>query len=424
VAVLVGALAGGGAVVTALGSVLTLGGMLACGPLVAGPVAGLLGAPLPRLGGIAGHLARDNATRSPRRTAATAAALMVGVAVVSLFTVFAGSLKSSIQDSTGRGFGGELAIATPGFGGGALNPRLGERVAALSEIGEAVGLGQGAARIAGSSEQLTIADPDALARVADLDVSAGSLGGLGDRELAVSRSFAEDNGWRVGSRVPLTFADETRDAFTVGAIYDNEQLTGSVLMSRGAWAPHASQDLDTVVFLSVADGVGVQVARDAVQRAARADGSPDVQTRAEFVAASAGGIDALLGIVYVLLLLAIVVALMGIANTLSLSIHERTRELGLLRAVGASRRQLRSMIRGESLVIAVFGTLGGLSLGVFLGWGLVRATADDAALSAFSAPVGQLAVVLIAGAVAGMLASLRPARRAARPDVLDAIASQ
>jgi putative ABC transport system permease protein len=424
VAVLLGALAGAGTVVTALGSVLTLGGMLACGPLVAGPIARLLGAPLPRMSGIAGRLARDNATRNPRRTSATAAALMVGVAVVSLFTVFAGSLKSSIQDSTGRAFGGDLAITTPGFGGGALNPRLADRVRELPEIRDAVGLGQGAAQIAGDSEPLTVADPAALARVADLDVAAGSLDGLGARELAVSSSFAEEHGWRTGSRVPLTFADETHDAFTVAAIYDNDELTGDVLMSRGAWAPHAGQDLDTVVYLTVAAGTAVKAAEAAVQRAARADGSPDVQTRAEYIEASAGGIDALLGIVYVLLLLAIVIALMGIANTLSLSIHERTRELGLLRAVGASRRQLRAMIRGESLIIAVYGTIGGLALGVFLGWGLVRATSDDAAPSVFSAPLGQLTVVLVAGAIAGMLASLRPARRAARPDVLNAIATQ
>jgi putative ABC transport system permease protein len=195
-------------------------------------------------------------------------------------------------------------------------------------------------------------------------------------------------------------------------------------VSRAAWAPHASQDLDTVVYLTVAAGTGVKAAQAAVQRAARADGSPDVQTRAEYIEAAAGGIDALLGIVYVLLLLAIVIALMGIANTLSLSIHERTRELGLLRAVGASRGQLRSMIRGESLIIAVYGTIGGLALGLFLGWGLVRATSDDAAPNVFAAPLGQLTIVLVAGAVAGMLASLRPARRAARPDVLNAIAAR
>ena len=130
----------------------------------------------------------------------------------------------------------------------------------------------------------------------------------------------------------------------------------------------------------------------------------------------------MLGIVYVLLFLAIVIALMGIANTLSLAIHERTRELGLLRAVGQSRRQLRSMVRWESVIIALFGTVGGLGLGVFLGWALVQA-ASAGGFGTFAAPVGRLAIILVAGAVAGILAGVGPARRAAKLDVLAAIAT-
>ncbi|HEV2761208.1 MAG TPA: ABC transporter permease, partial [Acidimicrobiales bacterium] len=140
----------------------------------------------------------------------------------------------------------------------------------------------------------------------------------------------------------------------------------------------------------------------------------------EYVASVAQGVDMMLGIVYVLLFLAIVIALMGIANTLSLAIHERTRELGLLRAVGQTRRQLRSMVRWESVIIALFGTVGGLGLGVFLGWALVQAASAEG-FATFAAPAGQLAVVLVAGAVAGVLAGLGPARRAARLDVLQAI---
>ena len=131
----------------------------------------------------------------------------------------------------------------------------------------------------------------------------------------------------------------------------------------------------------------------------------------------------LLGLVYVMLALAILIALMGIANTLALSIHERTRELGLLRAVGASRRTLRAMIRWESVIIALFGALGGLGVGLFLGWALVRYRAN-AVTQVFAAPVGQLVVVLVAGGIAGVLAGLRPARRAARLDVLAAIATE
>jgi putative ABC transport system permease protein len=424
-AVLIAALGmGEGAVtVAAVGAVVTLVGMVVFGPVAARPAASLLGGPLARLGGMPGTLARDNAMRNPRRTAGTAAALMVGVGVVSLLTVFAGSFKASIQDSVGRSFAGDLAITTPDWGGGALDPGLAGTARGLPQIDQAVGLGQGAASIAGASRDLTVADPAQLGRVVDLDVEDGAVRALGDRGLAVSSGLAEDEGWRVGARVPVTFADGARARFTIAAVYGNDRVTGDVVMSRRAWAPHAVQNLDSAVFLTLAGGADLQAAKQAVEGATRGAGRPEIQTRQEYIDASAGGVNALLGVVYVMLLLAIVIAMMGIANTLSLSIHERTHELGLLRAVGATRRQLRAMIRGEALVIAVFGTVGGLALGLFLGWGLVRAASEEGTLDVFSAPAAQLAIVLVAGAVVGVLASLRPARRAARLDVLRAIAA-
>jgi putative ABC transport system permease protein len=422
-AVVLGAL-GAGTAVAGAGAVVTLAGMIASGPLAARPVAAVLGAPLARHAGMPGRLARDNARRNPQRTASTAAALMIGVGVVSLFTVVVGSLKSSVQDRVERSFAGDIAITAPGWGGGALDPRLAAQAAALPQIDGAVGLGQGAARIAGASRELTIADPAELGRVVDLEVRAGALGALGEHGLAVSRGLADRNGWHVGDQLPVTFADETHTRFAIAAVFDNGEIAGDVLISRRAWAPHATQDLDSVIFLTVAGGVTPQAAADAVRGVSRAAGNPDVQSRAQYVDASAGGLEALLGIVYVLLLLAIAIALMGIANTLSLSIHERTRELGLLRAVGATRRQVRAMIRGESLIIAAFGTVGGVALGVFLGWGFVRASGDGSALNVFAAPASQLAIVLVAGAVVGVLAGVRPARRAARLGVLQAISEQ
>jgi putative ABC transport system permease protein len=416
---------GDGAVaLAAAGALLALAGMVVCGPLVARPVAALLGAPLPRLWGAAGTLARDNALRNPRRTAATAAALMVGIAVVRLFTVFAGSLKSSIQDSVERGFAGDLVVSTPSWGGGGLDPRLAGRVRELPQVDGAVGVGQGAASIAGDDRQLAIADPAELTRVVDLDVEAGSLRSLGARQLAVSKRIADEEGWRVGSRVPVAFADGGRSRFEIAATYANDRVAEDVLISRRGWAPHAIQDRDTAVFLTLAAGARAETAKAAIESVTRSAGNPAVETRQEYVDASAGGVNVLLGVVYVMLLLAIVIALLGIANTLGLSIHERARELGLLRAVGATRRQLRAMIHGEALVIAAFGTIGGLALGVFLGWGLVRAAGEGARLDAFSAPVGQLAVVLVAGTAVGLVASLRPARRAARRDLLQSIAAE
>jgi putative ABC transport system permease protein len=282
----------------------------------------------------------------------------------------------------------------------------------------AVGLGQGVARVDGGGQRIAVADVARLPRLLDLDVKQGSLEGLTPAQLAVSEQKADAEGWRLGTTVPVGFTDGTTIPFTVGAVYAARGVVGDYLLSRAAWAPHAAQDVDTRVLVSLKPGVGLDAGKAAVAKAAAAVGGAQVLDRKEYVASAAQGVDTMLGIVYVLLFLAIVIALMGIANTLSLAVHERTRELGLLRALGQTRAQVRSMVRWESVLIAVFGTMGGLGLGLFLGWALVQAASDFAT---FTVPVAQLATVLAVGAVAGIVAGVRPARRAARLDVLAAI---
>ena len=398
--------------VAGLGAGLTMVGVVTFGPALARPAAALVGWPLARLRGVTGGLARQNAMRNPRRTSGTAAALMVGVGVVTLFTVFAASIRTSIDDTVSRSFGGDLVVSTGSFGGGGLDPALATAVANLPEVRSAVGLGQGVVEVDGRGRRVTVADVASLGSLLDLDVKDGTLA---TSQLAVSEATA----LMLGASVPVRFVDGTTEVFTVGAVYESADVAGDYLLSREAWAPHAGQDVDTQLLVGLEAGVSLSAGKAAVTAVA---GGADVMDRKEYVASVAQGVDMMLGIVYVLLLLAIVIALMGIANTLSLAIHERTRELGLLRAVGQSRRQLRSMVRWESVIIALFGTAGGLALGVFLGWALVQA-ASAAGLATFAAPAGQLAVVLVAGAVAGVLAGVGPARRAARLDVLAAISA-
>jgi putative ABC transport system permease protein len=420
VAVVLGAVMGDADLAVAgLGAVLTMIGVVTFGPVVARPAAALVGWPLARARGVTGGLARRNAMRNPRRTSGTAAALMVGVGVVTLFTVFAASIRTSIDDTVSRSFGGDLVVTTGSFGGGGLSPDLATQIGALGEVRTAVGLGQGVAQVDGRGQRITVAEVASLGDVLDLDVKDGTLERLGTTQLAVSSDEAEARGWTVGTPVAVRFVDGSTVDFTVGAVYGVGDVAGDYLLSRQAWAPHAGQDVDTQVLVGLEAGVGLAAGKAAVTAVA---GGADVMDRKEYVASVAQGVDMMLGIVYVLLFLAIVIALMGIANTLSLAIHERTRELGLLRAVGQSRRQLRSMVRWESVIIALFGTAGGLVLGVFLGWALVQA-ASAAGFATFAAPLGQLAMVLVAGAVAGVVAGLGPARRAARLDVLAAIAT-
>ncbi|HWV85461.1 MAG TPA: FtsX-like permease family protein [Capillimicrobium sp.] len=383
-----------------------------------------LGALLARAGalrGVPGTLARANAARSPRRALRTASALIAGVGVVTLITVFAASLKTSTLDRVEASFGGDLAVSAPGFGGGALPPSLAERVARLPEVDGAAALGTGSARLGGDSRPITGADPRSLARVLDLDVTAGSVERLAGEELAVSRDLAQERGWRVGSAVPVAFADGTRAELRVGAVYGRDDVVGDVVIPRATSARHAVQPLDRAVLVTLAPGVGEAQGRRAVQTVTRAMGDPDVQTRAEYVEAQAGPLDVALGMVYVLLALAIVIALMGIANTLSLATHERRRELGLLRAVGATREQVRAMVRGEGLVVATLGALGGVVAGVAAAGALILAVGDGAGVTTLSLPGARLAIVVVVGALAGTLAAVRPARRAARLDPLRAI---
>ena len=176
------------------------------------------------------------------------------------------------------------------------------------------------------------------------------------------------------------------------------------------------------MFVTVADGASMSSVRSELKSLTEPLGRPDVQNRQEFTDSFAGRLNALLGLVMVMLALAIIIALMGIANTLALSVYERTREIGLLRAVGATRRQLRRTIRWESVIISAFGTIGGIGLGVVLGWALVTVAFADASVSAFAIPVVPIVVTILVGVVAGVLAAARPARRAAKRDVLESIA--
>ncbi|MFD4977119.1 ABC transporter permease [Streptomyces sp. NPDC058424] len=409
-----------------VGAVLALAAFVVLGPVASATAVRLLGGPLGRLRGITGHLARRNALRSPKRTAATASALMIGVAVVSLFTVFGASLKATMDQTVSRSFAGDLAVSTPSFGAGGsgLSPRLAGAIQQLPEVDTAVGLGRGVAEVDGEGRALTVTDPVALARTFDLGTVDGSLNGLGTDGIAVTRDEADRRGLTTGDRARLTFTDGTARTFTVRAVYSRSELAGDYVVSRSAWAPHRTQDSDRLVAVSLRPGVSTGAGKAAVERVAARYGDPQVQTRDEYAQSSAAGIDMMLTLVYALLALAVFIALLGIANTLTLAIHERTRELGLLRAVGQTRSQLRAMVRWESVLVAAFGTAGGLALGAFLGWVLVKASDGESGTAfAFAVPPAQLLVVALVGIAAGGLAGLRPARRAARLDVLRAIAT-
>ncbi len=410
----------------ALGALLVFVGATALGPVFAGRSVQIIGWPLPRLRGMTGTLARENARRNPRRTSATAAALMIGVAIVGFFTVFAASTKATVDKQVDRAFTADFVIGTSGGFGSftGFSPDLARRVAELREVEASSPLRFGPFEVDGDNEFLAAFDPATVDVLFDLEPEAGRFTDLGDGGIAVSEDVADKNHWRLGSEVAVRFPSGPR-TLTVETIYGiglEQGLTDygiSIATARTAFV----EDIDNQIYVRLAPGVSTAEGRRALDRVAKPYPQAEVLDRTEFKEQFNEMVNQILGLVYVLLFLAIFIALIGIANTLALSVHERTRELGLLRAVGMTRRQLRSSVRWEAVLIAVLGTLIGLAIGLFFGWTIIQALKDEG-FEVFEAPVGQLIVIVIAAGLAGVVAALFPARRAAKLDVLRAISTE
>ena len=411
-----------------LGALIVFIGVFVLGPAVARPLSDWIGWPAARLRGITGEIARDNAMRNPKRTSATAAALMIGVALVGFITIFAASAKESIDAQVDEGFTADYVISTgSGFGAsfGGFSPQLATDISQLRQVGASSPLRINQAEFDGSNSFFAGIDPRSANEVFNLKVQEGRIGDLAEpNSLGISRAAADDKHLRVGSRVPTQFPNGTTP-LTVRTIYRNGNKEGlaDYALSISTMSEHYTNQLDQYVFVKLASGVSPAEGRKAIDGVLKAYPNAELQDRTEFKDAQAAQINQLLGLIYVMLLLAVIIALIGIANTLALSIYERTRELGLLRAVGMSRRQLRSSIRWESVIIALLGTLVGLVIGFFFGWAVIEALKDQG-FTRFAPPAGQLILVVIVGGLAGVLAAVFPARRAAKLDVLQAVTHQ
>jgi putative ABC transport system permease protein len=398
-------------------------GVATLGRTVALPLSRFIGWPLPRLFGIRGQLARENAMRNPRRTAATASALMIGVGLVAFITIFAASAKASFGTIIDRAFTGDFVITSPaGLATGGLDPRLAASLNELPEVDVAGGIRAGVAEIDGSATQFVAASDEAFA-IVDVDPVAGSPADLGADTIAVFEDVAKDKDLAIGDGVPVVFKDTGRKELTVAMIYGEPQPAGDWLLGTETYEANVDDQYDYQVFVKKADGVDTPTAKAAVEQVA--DGYPGAKVldQAGYEDDQTMFIDQLLGLIYAMLALAILIALLGIANTLALSIIERTRELGMMRAVGMTRSQLRSMIRWESVIIAIQGTVLGLVVGVLFGWALVTALSDEG-FETFRLPVLTLVVIVVLAALAGVLAAVWPARRAAKLDVLRAVVTE
>ena len=397
----------------AVGALATFIGVSILGPVLARPVARAFGVPL-RMRGLSGELATRNAMRNPKRTARTASSLMIGVALVGFITVFAASVKTSVAGSLETDFTGTHIVQSGGYDNSTgLSPSLADALHTTPGVDAVAQARLSPAIVDGSATEVFSAfDATTIDELFALGSVEGDLDSLGSDGIAVSSELALAKGWTIGSTVPVTFpsGDTT---FAVEAIYSaGTDWVGSEFVDLDGLRANGGDELDYRVYVSGDES--------AIEAAAAAYASADVLDKDAFLADVNGEIDTMLGLFYALLAFAVVIALLGIANTLALSVFERTRELGLLRAIGMSRSQVRSMVRWESIVIAVFGTTLGLAIGTFFGWAIVRAMADEG-IGTLTIPVNNLVVVAGIAAVAGAIAAAMPARRAANLDVLDAV---
>jgi putative ABC transport system permease protein len=386
-------------------------------PFLGRPVVKVIGWPIARLAGATGRLSRENARRDPLRTAATASALMVGLALVSTATVLTNSMNASVDREFDRQFGADFAMEPRGLVGFSADAVT--RVAAVPGVRSVAPVQFGTMRVADQEVSIIVADASALTIPVNLKVESGSSTPDAN-ELLVERSLADERGWQVGSSVPGQYPDQTTATLRVAGVFaDNRVVNRQYIMNPSSYRAHAPGTLIQKAYVDL-DDENLGQARDSVRSVLRAYPYIQLKDRQDAKADARQDVDQLLNVVVVLLVLSIVIAALGIMNTLGLSVIERTREIGLLRAVGMGRGQVRAMIRYESVVIALFGASLGVTLGVAIGWALQRALAADG-VEVLSVPLHRLGLYLVSAVAIGVVAAILPARRAARMSVLQAV---
>ncbi|WP_225839504.1 ABC transporter permease [Streptomyces sp. NK08204] len=415
----------------ALGVALTLIATVVAGPLLVRPVIRVLGAGFPALFGSVGRMSQRNALRNPRRTGATAAALMVGLALVGGMSVASASLSASFDRQIDKTLGADFIVQNTNFA--PFTKEITDKVAATRGVGLVV-----RQRFTPVAVQL----PDGrrvktaaagygprLDDVVHLTYAqGGSAAALADGHLAMDVDFARDHHVRVGSVLPVLFPSGRQAQLTVGALTDQGTgggfgTQGGIFFGLATVEKYVPGGQDSVLYVNASPGTKAQDLRTRLEHGLTPFPQVQVRNQADYKDLVHDQIAVLLFLVYALLGLAIIIAVLGVVNTLALSVVERTREIGLLRAIGLGRRQLRRMIRLESVVIAVFGAVLGLGLGLV--WGVcMQQVLALRGLTALAIPWGTIVAVVIGSAVVGIVAALLPALRASRMNVLAAIAHE
>ena len=404
------ALVGAGALVSFLG-------VAGLSPQLSRPVARLVGAPFTRR--VPGRLGRLNAMRNPRRTASTAAALMIGMALVTAVGVLGASAKASVEKIITTAVGADVVVQTSG-GFQGLPSTVADEIGAAPGVESVSRIRGDQARVGEETTFVTAVDDAAIGGAVRLTRVSGELE-LAPGQLLLSDGEAMARGVAVGDEVAVTLARGGERAYRVAGTYEDNELVGPILMDASAGKDFLTT-ADMALLVRKAEGTSTAQLLSAVEEATRAYPTAEVLDQSGFVEDTTAQIDVVISIISVLLALSVLIAVLGIVNTLALAVLERTRELGLLRAVGLGRRQTRRMVTVEAVIVAVFGALLGIAVGSVFGVALQRALADDG-ITELRFPVVRLLLFVVVAALAGVVAALLPARRAARLDVLKAIAT-
>jgi putative ABC transport system permease protein len=390
-------------------------------PMIARPVAAMLGSPIRRTG-VPGKLGRENAMRNPRRTAATASSLMIGLGLVVFVAVFGASAKASTTAILERTLKADFILTSPTFSGFSTTAAADMR--AVSGVGTVSQMRQGEVHIDGGTSFISGIDPATFEIVSDVGVVDGSVADLGRAgSIAIFEDTAADNGLGVGDTVTVDWPATGETELEVATIYSENGLIGDWTVSLETFDANVAQQLDVFVFVKAAEGADVAAVQSSLDEALAPYPNIEVQDQAAFREKYVTFLNQVLNLVTALLLLAVFIALFGVMNTLFLSIYERTRELGLLRAVGLTRRQTRSMVRWEAVIISIMGALFGVVIGIAFGWALQQALASEG-FSELGIPGGQIATYVVLAAVLGVFFAIFPARRAAKLNVLQAISHE
>lgn len=402
-----------------VGAVLLIIGVFILTPLLSRPLIAAA-APVLRIFGISGKLARQNSVRNPRRTAATASALMIGLTLITGMTVMAGSLQQAIDKMASSAISADYIVSMAN--GNQLSPDVDKTLTTTSGITASSPLRNAPSRIDGETEFLTGVNGSAIGKLTDLKVDSGTFKVAGT-QVVVDDDTAKSHGWKAGSTFTTHYEDGKAQQLTVSAVYEGNALIRGIMLDNATLSPHQTDPADMQILVKTADGASSST-KDKLEKALGSNPAVKVQDKKDLSNSIAQVFTLILNMVYGLLAMAVIVAVLGVINTLAMSVFERSQEIGMLRAIGLDRKGIKRMVRLESLVISLFGGVLGLGLGVFFGWAAGELIGAKMSTYELVVPWARMALFLLLAGTVGVLAALWPARRAAKLNMLSAIKSE